>query len=268
LRLPDAVRFAVPAVGAIDQVNSRGRHLPDQSVTEAIPQGSAMYVAGWVVQRALEARPAAVFVTIDDRFAAEGRFGLGRPDVGAVHGAQNEKSGFEALVPTHALVPGLHVVGIALVHDATTYSVGPKRVVTIVPAGPRVTIATPLAEGLHIKLDVVHVERSAEFTEREEVIVPYGDTFIARGWAMDVVACRPCAGVYAIVGGQIFRARYGGERVDVAAAMDHPALLYTAFEIRIDSALVGIGDHLLRLGALCADGTTRSEVIARSVSIR
>jgi hypothetical protein len=264
LRFPNARRCATPAIGAIDHVNGVGHRIPDASVAALITRGSPIFVAGWVTQPELAGAPAAVFVTIDDAYAAEARIGLPRPDVAEIHGRRAEAAGFEAVVPSHAVAPGLHTLGVALVHDTTTYSVGPQRVITIVAGSLKTTITTPYAEGLRIELDTLDAEESTD-----GAAVRYGSALFLRGWAIDEIAGQPCAGVYAIVDDEfLFRARYCGERQDVADTLNNPALLYCAFEVRIDSALVGIGDHVIRIGALSADGSTRCERVTTGVRIR
>lgn len=264
LRFPNARRFAKPAIGAIDHVNGVGHPIPDASVAAAITRGAPIFVAGWVAQPDIAGAPAAAFVTIDDVYAAEARLGLPRPDVAEIHGRHAEAAGFDAVVPSHAVAPGLHTLGVALVHDTTTYSVGPQRVITIVPGTLTTTILTPYAEGPRIELDALVAEDSTDGGA-----VRFGSTFSVRGWAIDEIAGQPCAGVYAIVDDEhLFRGRYRGERQDVADTRNNPALLYCAFEVRIDTALIGIGDHLIRIGALSADGSTRCETVTTSVRIR
>jgi hypothetical protein len=260
LSFPTAFRTSGSAFGMIDQINRFGYLVPDDVAVTAIPRGSPMYVTGWVVEPDSPASFGALVITIDDAYAAEARVGLERPDVSVTYGPAAMACGFAAVVPTHAVALGEHVVGTALLLSGGTYSLGPSRTVSIVPSGVRMVIGTPLVEGMHVKLDALHLEDSIEFDEQRELSVPLGSTFVARGWAMDVLARQPCAGVYAVVDDEhVFRGRYDCERVDVSESLEIAALRYSGFEIRIDSSLIGLGDHLMRIGALSADGSARGE---------
>jgi hypothetical protein len=269
LSFPTALRTSGSAFGAIDQINRLGYLVPDDLVVTAIPRGSAMYVTGWIVEPHSRAAPGTLVITIDYTYAAEATVGIERPDVSVMYGPLAATSGFDAIVPTHAVAPGMHVVGTALLLENGTYSLGPSRAVTIVASALQTVIATPLAEGLHVKLDALYIEGSTKPDEQRELNVPMGSTFVATGWAMDVLARQPCAGVYALVDQEaVFRGRYDRERLDVAESLEIAALRYSGFEIRIDSALIGPGDHLIRIGALSADGAARSEGATCTVRVR
>lgn len=272
-RFAKAQRFPQPAMGAIDEVNGIGGRVPDPAtIPHAIPRGAPVYIHGWVWQPAIATAPLAAIVTVDGAYVAPARSGLLRPDVAAVHGAAAEASGFEAHVPSHDLSDGLHVVTVVLMHDFITYSEGPQHIVTIVPGALRTTVTTPLAGGQQIELDSLEIigpMGSYASDVPSDGIVRYGSTVRARGWAIDVVAAQPCAGIYAIIDDEhVVRGRYGGPRSDVAAELGDPQFYHCAFEIHIDTAVIGIGDHVLRIGALSADGTTRSEEQSRSLQIR
>ncbi|MEA2719948.1 MAG: hypothetical protein QOJ39_1812, partial [Candidatus Eremiobacteraeota bacterium] len=221
--------------------------------------GAPVYVSGWLYDRAPSEAPPEIVITVDGAFAAVATTGFARPDVAALHGPAAANCGFQAVVPSGAIAEGPRTFAAVQIVDAMTYRVGPERGITIARSALRTQIATPVVQGVR-----VHVDRFADDTEPPDTvhgIAAFGasSSIVISGWAADLANVQPSAAVYAVVDGvHLVRARYGSERADVAAALRRPQLRNVGYEIRIDAAVFGPGDHTVSVIALCGDGEGRS----------
>jgi hypothetical protein len=247
LRFPSLEASRARAVGYIDDVNGTGRPYFDVAVApRAIPRGATIYVSGWMVVPGLEGGAGDVVVTVDGAFAALATAGYDRPDIARMYGPAGASSGFDAVLPSAALAEGDRTIGVVTVVDEDRYVLGPQRRIRIARSALRTTIDTPVVAGVHVQVDTL-ADCDGE-----------GPVRVA-GWAADLANAQPCAGVCAIVDDvHVFPGRYGAERPDVAAALGHPQLRHTGYEIRFDAGALGAGDHLIRVVALSADGAGRS----------
>jgi hypothetical protein len=264
-------RAAERAHGLIDDLNGTGGPYADAAARPAaIAQGAPIYIAGWIYAGSDGAGLPEVAITIDGEFAAFATCGLPRPDVAALHGRDAIRCGFEAVLPSSTLEPGIRQFAAVQLLDAMTYRVGPERPVTISRSVLSFDIATPARAGIHVQVDAFIDGPLPADTSRG--LPSYGpeSTVSVVGWAADLNANQPSAAVYAVVDNvHYFRGRYGIERRDVAERLGSPQLRCSGYEIRIDGALLGPGDHLIAVLALSADGEHRSEPsLPRAFEIR
>ena len=91
------------------------------------------------------------------------------------------------------------------------------------------------------------------------------------GWAADPRTLSPARHLLLIVDARRrtdVTAWYGSGRVDVAAAYGKSSMHFTGFSIPVRSTDLGLGDHVLRLGIVPADGSGFYPSRAVSISVR
>jgi len=259
LRFPSMTSSGERAHGFIDDVNGTGRRISDLSAQPTfIPRGAPIFVSGWIYVPDAPAPPEIV-ITVDGAFGVVATGGYPRPDVAAAHGPDALNSGFEGILPS-GLADGPRTIAAAQLVDAMTYRSGPERQITIGASALSLTIQTPIVDGVTIHVD--YVAETGESPELEAGIPSFGHdaTFSIVGWAADHMRGEPAAAVYALVDDvHLFRGRIGAERPDVAEQLDQPPLRYAGYEVRIDAGTLALGDHVICVIALSADGEGRAQ---------
>lgn len=246
------------ALGCIDEINATEQAasagFPPPS---SIPRGAPIFVRGWIhVPQAAD--PPEVVITVDGAFGAVAAGRL-RPDVAELHGPSALHAGFECVLPSGSIAEGVRTIAAVRLVDAMTYQAGPERQITIAASALSLEITTPFVAGIDIRVD--------DLLENGEAPASAGIPSFGRwstvnvvGWAADLARGEPVTAVYALVDDlHLFRGRYGGARPDVAAELGRPHLHSAGFDVRIDAGALPIGDHLIRVVALSADGQGRSE---------
>jgi hypothetical protein len=92
-----------------------------------------------------------------------------------------------------------------------------------------------------------------------------GDKITIAGNFVDAVKGEAAAGVVAMIGGKPYVAIYGGERPDIAKALNNPKYLKSQFYVEVPTATVGAGLHDLKMRVIAADrsGYYESDLIAK-----
>ena len=92
-----------------------------------------------------------------------------------------------------------------------------------------------------------------------------GDKIIIAGNYVDAVKGEAAAGVVVLIDGNPYVATYGGERPDIAKALNNPKYLKSQFYVDVPTATVGVGLHDLKIRVIAADksGYYESDLIAK-----
>ncbi len=92
-----------------------------------------------------------------------------------------------------------------------------------------------------------------------------GDKITIAGNYVDAVKGEAAAGVVALIDGKPYVATYGGERPDIAKALNNPKYLKSQFYVEVPAATVGAGLHDLKIRVIAADksGYYESDLIAK-----
>lgn len=76
-----------------------------------------------------------------------------------------------------------------------------------------------------------------------KTIVINGPRFTMTGWAVDTKADQAASGVYVVIDGKPYLAKYGNNREDVAKAFKNPAFKNCGFILNIPTASISKGVH-------------------------
>jgi hypothetical protein len=79
------------------------------------------------------------------------------------------------------------------------------------------------------------------------------DKIAIGGFAVDAVKGDAAAGVIVMIDGKPFVTTYGGERPDIAKALNNPKYLKSQFYVEIPSAAIGAGLRELKLRVVASD---------------
>jgi hypothetical protein len=92
-----------------------------------------------------------------------------------------------------------------------------------------------------------------------------GDKIRIAGNYVDAVHGDAAAGVIAMIGDKPFVAGYGGERPDIASALNNPKYLKSQFYVEIPASSVGKGLHDVKMRVIASDrsGYYESGVVAK-----
>ena len=93
----------------------------------------------------------------------------------------------------------------------------------------------------------------------------HGDKVIVAGNYVDFVKGDAAAGVIALIDGKPYVAVYGGDRPDIAKALNNSKYLKSQFYVEIPTTVVGVGIHDLKMRVIAADrsGYYESNLIAK-----
>lgn len=75
------------------------------------------------------------------------------------------------------------------------------------------------------------------------VVIIKGDKITIAGNYVDAIKGEAAAGVVALIDGKPYVAIYGGERPDIAKALNNPKYLKSQFYVEVPTATVGAGLH-------------------------
>lgn len=97
------------------------------------------------------------------------------------------------------------------------------------------------------------------------IVTIKGDKITIAGNYVDAVKGEAAAGVVAIIAGKPYVAIYGGERPDIAKALNNPKYLKSQFYVEVPITKVGAGLHDLKMRVISADksGYYESDLIAK-----
>lgn len=92
-----------------------------------------------------------------------------------------------------------------------------------------------------------------------------GEKITIAGNFVDAVKGEAAAGVVAMIADKPYVAIYGGERPDIAKALNNPKYLKSQFYVEVPVAIVGSGLHDLKIRVIAADksGYYESDLIAK-----
>jgi hypothetical protein len=92
-----------------------------------------------------------------------------------------------------------------------------------------------------------------------------GEKVVISGVFVDAVKGEVAAGVIAMINGKSFVATYGGERPDIAKALNNPKYLKSQFYVEIPKDSIGPGVHDLKIRVIASDksGYFESDVLAK-----
>ena len=121
-----------------------------------------------------------------------------------------------------------------------------------------VKLDSPAFGGVDGINDVVSPKVGSTITIKSEKITIAGNF-------VDAVKGEAAAGVVAIIGGKPYLAIYGGERPDIAKALNNPKYLKSQFYVEIPTSTVGTGFHDLKIRVIAADksGYYESNMLAK-----
>lgn len=85
------------------------------------------------------------------------------------------------------------------------------------------------------------------------VIPVTGDILKVAGFAVDEINAKPAAGVVVMVDNLPFVATYGGERPDIAAALNNPAFVNSQFYVEIPTTALASGLHDVTVRVVASD---------------
>jgi hypothetical protein len=251
-------RLDQPATGSIDEV----RWLTvDASgpASDDVPPGAALFVRGWALHVDGNGPATCVVVRIDGARNYPARIDLPRPDVASSLGKPGlERTGFEAIVPTGLLAPGVHEVSICSVDtDSMWFAEANQRTPFFLLGTQRSLPASiPLGgAGCEATIDAitnVSADRAFDFPF-QTIEASRGSLIAVRGWAYDDIVYKPAAAVFGLVDGRLaFKATYGIRRPDVAQSRGLLELEPVGFTIEIPTIELERGLHRLEIVALNA----------------
>jgi hypothetical protein len=90
---------------------------------------------------------------------------------------------------------------------------------------------------------------------KSDVRLSSGKDLTATGWAVDVVAGSPAAGVNIVIDGKHYQMSYGASRMDVSKHFNVEAFNYSGFSGSIPSAALTPGKHSLSVQVINRNGT-------------
>jgi hypothetical protein len=92
-----------------------------------------------------------------------------------------------------------------------------------------------------------------------------GDKIMIAGFGVDAIKGEAAAGVVAMIDGKPYVASYGGERPDIARALNNPKYLKSQFYVEVPTGAVVAGIHELKMRVIAADksGYYESGVMAK-----
>jgi hypothetical protein len=89
-----------------------------------------------------------------------------------------------------------------------------------------------------------------------KIEVTLKDDLTVSGWAIDGIQHTVAARVDVVIDRVPYAALYGGERLDVADALQNPSYRFSGFEFRMPSSRLNLGSHTIAIRTLLADGKT------------
>lgn len=228
---------------------------------DPVPIGAAVCVRGWALNLSSDGPATNVVVMVDASYKYHARVGGPRPDVaGLFENNALLPSGFEAIIPTGRLMPGDH--------EAAAFTVDPfsgryariSQSLKFAVVADWTTLSKQIGSarpGCRGNLDeIVDDSRGVVLTPvAGSVNVPRGSRLSLRGWFCDFAAERP-SDAYAVVDGdRAYPVRYGTPRSDVVEMLERPMTPNVGFDVRVPTANLERGSHLLDVVAVSADGT-------------
>lgn len=129
---------------------------------------------------------------------------------------------------------------------------------SVKPAAARPAQVLERFETVTVKLNspaVGHVDGISGVTSPKtgSTVIVSGDKIAITGNFVDAVKGEPAAGVVVMIDGKPYGTVYGGERPDVANALNNPKYLKIQFYLEVPTATVGRGLHDLRIRVIAAD---------------
>jgi hypothetical protein len=97
------------------------------------------------------------------------------------------------------------------------------------------------------------------------IVTIKGDKITIAGNFVDAVKGEAAAGVVALISNKPYVSTYGGERPDIAKALNNPKYLKSQFYLEVPTATIGAGLHDLKIRVIAADksGYYESDLIAK-----
>lgn len=141
---------------------------------------------------------------------------------------------------------------------------------TEVSAPAALTAVTEKIENIEVKLDA---PAFGAVDGINDVISPApgstisidGEKIVIAGNFVDAIKGDVASGVVVLIDDKKFLAIYGGDRPDIAQALNNPKYIKCQFYVEIPTASVGVGVHDLRIRVVAADrsGYYESALIAK-----
>jgi hypothetical protein len=86
------------------------------------------------------------------------------------------------------------------------------------------------------------------------VVVPIvGDKVEIAGVYVDAINADAAAGVLVLIDDKVYETVYGGERADIAKALNNPKYLKSQFYASIPTAKIGVGQHDVKIRVIASD---------------
>lgn len=123
-------------------------------------------------------------------------------------------------------------------------------------------ITTRLSSPAYGGVDVINGVMSPK---SGSVVTVTGEKIEIAGNYVDAVKGEAAAGVLVLIDDKPYVSNYGGERPDIAKALNNPKYLKSQFYVAVPSATVGAGLHNLKIRVIAADksGYYESDLIAK-----
>jgi hypothetical protein len=171
----------------------------------------------------------------------------GYPDDGA---AMLKELG--ALDPAGALIAQNKRYAVVDIRRLPKIDVAAARLPRVGRAAPPPTAGIP-ACGATTSYNLEWIGNSSAPFVRGPVTVGRSGEFTMGGWAIDQRSHSPAADVDIAIGGRLFTAFYGIDRVDVAKYFAEPKYVASGFSIRLPGSEVGGGSNTLSMRILASD---------------
>lgn len=243
----DEVRFVDPLARNVDLAGNR-----------RIPENSSVYLRGWAFLADPPRTASAAGAAIDDGEPMRLAYNQARPDVIKALGLDTSLPiGFHGVLSLSGLACGPHVLRVALVDEAGATAPIEATISFEVVDGKLAFPATQRLERgeMTVAVDVFTSLGNRDGSATCDGPVARGTVLTIRGWAVDRRFTTAASDVYACLDRSTFvRGIIGTLRGDVAGSLGMQSVARCGYVVRIDTGSLALGEHVLEVRAIAADG--------------
>lgn len=137
---------------------------------------------------------------------------------------------------------------------------GDRKQAAVIPQ-PDKTAATPIQETFETVTNKLAPAAFSNIDVINDVASPKPGSTIAikadkvtiAGFAVDAIKGDAAAGVIVMIDGKPFKTTYGGERPDIAKALNNPKYTKSQFYLEVPTAAIGAGLHEVKIRVVASD---------------
>ena len=240
-------------------IDPLGRNM-DPAGAGVVPEGTVVYVRGWAFFSEPERAAASIVARIDDDGDDnELAYNQDRPDVAQALSLERTRTiGFHGVCSLAGIARGAHVMSFLAVDPES--GLASKLDSTLEFETVSSGHAFPYTHELQGSMAIApgwlrNAETDLEPIPGTVLQLERGEIGLAGGWAIDLVYRTAASDIYACIDKSTFvRGIVGRARPDAAEALEIPEAWRCGFIVRVPTAELEPGRHLVQIRAVAADG--------------